>query len=119
MKLEIEVPSLPEESGFEYTGELREPRPGEWFLSIYGEEPQKAGQTTRLSLRLILRKKRWRANNELRYYCYVENNGDIFTIEDYQDYLDNSRYEKGNYFRTKEEAKASKFYKVFHQKEEL
>ena len=112
MKLEIEVPEPPE--GYEYTGEYRRSSEGELFLD---DGMVLAGQS--VAPWLILRKKRWRANNELRYYCYVENNGDIFTIEDYQDYLDNSRYEKGNYFRTKEEAKASKFYKVFHQKEEL
>ena len=111
MKLEIEVPEPPE--GYEYTGEYRSSREGELFLS---DRMVLAGRSA--SPWLILRKKRWRANNGL-HYCYVGTNGDICTTDEYQGYIDNSRYRTGNYFRTKEEAKASKFYKVFHQKEEL
>lgn len=51
--------------------------------------------------------KRWRAEENRKYY-YINSVNDIYaTIEENYD-LDNERYELGNYFKTKEEAEKVK-----------
>ena len=62
---------------------------------------------------IILRKKRWRASE----YRFVGSYGGINTAYDDSTWLDDTRYRLGNYFHTDEEARASKFYKVFHGEE--
>jgi hypothetical protein len=60
---------------------------------------------------------RWRAE---RFWCYfrVTSYGEIVNAVDYYHYNDDHRYSIGNYFKTEEEAKNSKIYKAFHEKED-
>ena len=59
---------------------------------------------------------KWRADTNNIYY-YINASGDFaFMSESGNDY-DNKKFNIGNYFKTEEEAKESKFYKVFHEEE--
>ena len=57
---------------------------------------------------------RWRAREGGRYY-YVGALGDVASITELESDYDNKMFNVGNYFKTEEEAKESKFYKVFHE----
>lgn len=56
---------------------------------------------------------RWRANIDDTYF-YVDSFGDTYKTSEGSIYA-SDRYNAGNYFKTEEEAIASKFYKVFHE----
>ena len=57
---------------------------------------------------------RWRAELTGVYY-YVDSFGSIYASHNFNYKADNRRYSIGNYFRTEEDARDSKFYKVFHE----
>lgn len=56
---------------------------------------------------------KWRAEKDREHYYYVSSYGSVGKDTDYRRNADNKRFEVGNYFKTEEEAKESKFYKVF------
>ena len=60
------------------------------------------------------RKGRWRAEKGEKYY-FTDEFGDVNKYCETFDYLDDKLFKTGNYFQTEEEAKASKFYKVFKE----
>lgn len=47
--------------------------------------------------------KRWRAEEKKKYWI-VQNDGTVVEEDEYQDDVDDARYNIGNYFRTREEA---------------
>ncbi|MGL5803185.1 MAG: hypothetical protein ACRCX7_11425 [Cetobacterium sp.] len=57
---------------------------------------------------------KWRANKNDSYYCVTSDGMTVGVIE-YGRGIDDRRYEHENYFKTIEEARESKFYKVFHK----
>ncbi len=59
-----------------------------------------------------LRRPTWRAECGDKY-CYVNSFGKIHLDTEALSATDNARYYIGNYFKSAEEAKESKFYKVF------
>lgn len=61
---------------------------------------------------------RWRAERK-GLYCRVNNIGKIES--DYEEGVpyDDDLFNVGNYFKSKEEAKSSRFYKVFHEEDDL
>jgi hypothetical protein len=59
---------------------------------------------------------RWRAKEGNDYFC-VSGLGDIDNYVDQFTGWDTGLWIAGNYFKTEEEAKNSKFYKVFHEEE--
>jgi hypothetical protein len=59
---------------------------------------------------------RWRAKKDFNYY-YISVLGEVCGGTDDRSSFDDDIWKMGNYFETKEEAKNSKFYKVFHEKE--
>jgi hypothetical protein len=59
---------------------------------------------------------RWRAERH-SYYYYVSAYGGICDYTDDRSSFDDNMWNVGNYFKTEEEAKNSKFYKVFHEEE--
>ncbi len=50
-----------------------------------------------------------------KYYFYVNSTGEIIKIQDNDLLNDSRRHFKGNYFNTEEEARNSKFYKIFNK----
>ena len=56
---------------------------------------------------------RWRAEKNGEFYT-VSSTGYVESEGEYKNPLCDAWWEAGNYFKTEEEAKASKFYKVFH-----
>lgn len=64
-----------------------------------------------------LERPRWRAEKN-REYFFVNGCGAIVTGCELFCVKDGLKFEVGNYFQTEEEAKGSKFYKVFHEEEE-
>jgi hypothetical protein len=56
----------------------------------------------------------WRAERHNEYF-YVTSYGVVSKAVDYYGFRDSFRCNVGNYFKTKEEAEESKFYKVFSQ----
>lgn len=57
---------------------------------------------------------KWRAEKGNKYFL-INSIGDIYnTVDNYYE-IDDLHFKKGNYFQTEEEAKESKFYKVFHE----
>ena len=112
MQVTMEMPEPPE--GFEYTGEYRPAKKGEhyyWDAKIWVVQEELPHTSCRS--RCILRKKRRRASE----YRFVGSYGGINTAYDDNTWLDDTRYQLGNYFHTDEEARASKFYKIFHGEE--
>ncbi|MGL6131380.1 MAG: hypothetical protein ACRCZ9_07190, partial [Fusobacteriaceae bacterium] len=63
-----------------------------------------------------LSRPRWRAD-ERKCYHYITSIGGVDYSCDTGDEVDDARFEIGNYFKTREEAEESKFYKVFHEEE--
>lgn len=63
-----------------------------------------------------LERPRWRARINHTYY-YINSDGNIASDIDNGLYLDDARFKVGNYFKTSEEARQSKFYKVFREEE--
>ena len=59
---------------------------------------------------------KWRAK-EGEFYFLVDTTGDILKILDSRNFYDDKKFKIGNYFKTEEEAKESKFYKVFHEED--
>ena len=59
---------------------------------------------------------RWRAKSG-DIYCHISGTGLIMHIAEFDNFDNNAHYKVGNYFKTEEEAKESKFYKVFHEEE--
>ncbi|MGL5232349.1 MAG: hypothetical protein ACRC7W_03320 [Fusobacteriaceae bacterium] len=59
---------------------------------------------------------RWRANHNGGYF-HVNTMGFINDAIEVGDSIDRNRFKVGNYFKTEQEAKESKFYKVFHEEE--
>jgi hypothetical protein len=59
---------------------------------------------------------RWRADIGTAYY-YINAFGDVTFVAESEDHYDNKKFNIGNYFKTEEEAKESKFYKVFHEED--
>jgi hypothetical protein len=59
---------------------------------------------------------KWRAEKREKYYC-VTSDGMIDNCFDCRWETDTKRFEFGNYFKTEQEAKESKFYKVFHSQD--
>ncbi|MGL5000078.1 MAG: hypothetical protein ACRC5T_14060 [Cetobacterium sp.] len=60
-----------------------------------------------------LARKSWRAEPNERYYS-VDTSGEIIEWDDDYDSFDDKQHRIGNYFRDIEEAKISKFYKMFN-----
>lgn len=63
------------------------------------------------------KKKRWRASLG-RPFFYIDTFQEIKCRSDDRDHYDNKHYESGNYFQTREEAKASSLYKAFEEMRE-
>ncbi len=63
-----------------------------------------------------LTRPRWRAEVGQEYY-YINPCGIIETEIENGSSFDSELFKSGNYFQTKQEAKDSKFYKVFHEEE--
>jgi hypothetical protein len=61
---------------------------------------------------------RWRAEKHSCYY-YISAFGEISSATDDVTGFDTEIWKIGNYFKTEEDAKNSKFYKVFHDEEDL
>ncbi|MGL5231920.1 MAG: hypothetical protein ACRC7W_01130 [Fusobacteriaceae bacterium] len=59
---------------------------------------------------------RWRANHNGGYF-HVNTMGFINDAIEVGDSTDRGRFKVGNYFQTEQEAKESKFYKVFREEE--
>ena len=105
MKLEIDLPEI---EGYEYTGEFRCPKAGEYYLDGSGVSCIiMEAVATILGVRFhILRKKRWRAEIGQAYY-HVNDNGIYVKQTTEVGYPhDAVRFKSGNYFQTKEEAEA-------------
>ena len=98
MKVEIELPEI---EGYEYTGEYRFPIVGEYFLKSF--KVQQANQTQCLFPRSILKKKRWRAEKDCRYFM-IDNTVSVVDCFDIYKLTDDRRYFFGNYFKTEEQA---------------
>lgn len=47
---------------------------------------------------------RWRADKD-KYYCYIDSYGDVCMEQEAYDWRANLKYELGNYFQTKDEAR--------------
>ena len=61
---------------------------------------------------------RWRAERKGLYYC-VNNIGEIEAEYEEGISYDDDLFNAGNYFKSEEEAKSSRFYKVFHEEDDL
>jgi len=115
MQLTInDMPEPPE--GYEYTGEYRKPREGEYAL--HNTIVLKCDNDEYNHFHFILRKKRWRASKGSKYFN-VECYGKACHDTDMQTYGDDLRYEIGNYFKTEAEAqkaadKLKEFLMQFH-----
>lgn len=59
---------------------------------------------------------RWRAKSG-DIYCHISGTGLITHSSEYNTFENDVHCNTGNYFKTEEEAKESKFYKVFHEEE--
>ena len=59
---------------------------------------------------------RWRAEDPEHYY-FMAGTGLVAVQKDFGSFENDKHFETGNYFKTEEEAKESKFYKVFHEEE--
>ena len=57
---------------------------------------------------------KWRAEKGCKYFL-INSIGDIYNTMDNYYEIDDLHFETGNYFKTEEEAKQSKFYKIFHE----
>jgi hypothetical protein len=66
--------------------------------------------------KVTIKSPRWRAEKGGKYFYVCSLDGISYENDDYG-YSDNRNYNSGNYFRTEEEAKNSKFYKVFHEED--
>ena len=60
------------------------------------------------------KKPKWRAEKGCNYF-YVMSDGNINITFDDRTECNDLCFKHGNYFKTEEEAKESKFYKVFHE----
>lgn len=63
-----------------------------------------------------LERPRWRADKYEKYY-FVNYFGLVTDSIENNRFLDKKLYELGNYFKTREDAEESDFYKVFHKEE--
>ena len=109
----IEVKVMkPKFKGYRYTGEHRVPEDSEYYLRNGAVFRKKDNQNLCLEY-LILEKVRWRAEKG-EMYCFVNSLGEIDFKEDWGNIVDDNFYKLGNYFQTIEEAKESKFFKVFN-----
>lgn len=61
-------------------------------------------------------KTKWRAEEGDIYY-FVGSDGLIYSLEDLRDMSNNRMFKVGNYFKNEEEAKESKYYKMYHEEE--
>ena len=113
MKVEIDLPEI---EGYEYTGEYRCPKAGEYYLDGSGRTVSchygSRGDTYGVRFH-ILRKKRWRAEIGQAYYrviaghLYHSNDGIYVEQTREAGHPDDAvRCQSGNYFQTKEEAEA-------------
>lgn len=59
---------------------------------------------------------RWRAKSG-DIYCHICGTGLIMHSAEYNTLENDAHFNTGNYFKTEEQAKESKFYKVFHEEE--
>ena len=59
---------------------------------------------------------RWRAESGGEYFL-VSSSGDIYSTRDNYYEIDDLHFKTKNYFVSKQEARESKFYKVFHEEE--
>lgn len=122
LTIDLDIPE-----GYEVV-DFRAPKHGEWYMTYdngYITAQMKTGTIGEAlfdscpSPRFILRKKRWRARYNESYWCVnmygeVQRNGEIGSEGDH------SRYEIGNYFKTKEAAEDAaaqlkKVWKKFHE----
>ena len=98
----------PEIEGYEYTGERRIVKKGEWFLGWNLTSDKEEAMECRNEMPTIsypiLRPKKWRAANGYAYYCLGISEGKFFVnrvIDSYRN-EDNCRYVDGNYEKTEE-----------------
>ena len=101
MKVEIELPEI---EGYEYTGEYRGVEEGEYFLPYTRMVAEKYEYSAHgiFGNALILRPKRWRAEEGGEYYSFTDDLKIADCIDDYNEF-DYSLYKSGNYFQTKEQ----------------
>jgi hypothetical protein len=57
---------------------------------------------------------RWRAEKQ-DSYCFIAGTGLVTMQKDFGSFENDKHFKHGNYFKTEEEAKESKFYKLFHE----
>lgn len=100
MKIELDV-QIPD--GYEATGEYRPPRTGEWF---FDHGCARCYDGRRGLSYIILRKKRWRAEQGCKYFA-VWCTGEAVVVTEAGHRTDDATYAAHNYFRTKEEAEAA------------
>ena len=99
MKVELELPEI---EGFEYTGEYRKAKSGEYWgvgFTIY------TGPS--INPYPILREKRWRAEYGGDYWTYDYSDTDIGRATEMHTSGDNRSYRTGLYWKTEEEAIAA------------
>lgn len=101
MKVEIDLPEI---EGYEYTGEYRVPKRGEYYF-FKDNDGAWAASGDVCNNHHILRKKRWRAEYYGAYWI-IDTDGYIHKSYEYSDLIGCRRYELGNYFQTREEAEA-------------
>lgn len=95
---------LPDIDGYTYTGELRKPQEGEYYLHANWQFGAiKAGFCPPPARRYILKKSRWRASY-CKIYYYVDSDLVVEAITDRRSSVDDRRFSTGNYFRLKNDA---------------
>ena len=102
---------LPEIEGYEYTGEYRCPKEGEYYLDGSGVSCHYGRRGDTYGVRFhILRKKRWRAvDGQLYWVVCTEGVLGGWMVDSWYENFDEADtcfYASGNYFQTKEEAEA-------------
>ena len=116
--MQLTINDMPEPlEGYEYTGEYRSPKCGEWFIDPNDMNPMKTTRGHHLP-RFILRKKRWRADMGFDYWFFTSD-GVVNRGLDIYEGGDCKRYAIGNYFKTEAEAqpaadKLKEFFMQFH-----
>jgi len=116
--MQLTINDMPEPpKGYEYTGEYRQPKIGEWFIDPNDMKATRTSSGYHLP-RLILRKKRFRADYAHCYY-FVGETGKVLKDYDNRRATDAARHAIGNHFETEAEAqkpadKLKEFLMQFH-----
>lgn len=102
----INLHKLPE--GWEYTGEYRVPKYGEYYYPYLDDVQLVALVADNIAKnpKHLVRKKRWRADFSEPFYSITECNGKFHVVVayDHRTPCQNHAWENGNYFRTEAEA---------------